>query len=263
VELFRRNLAELRKRYAREGAAIPQRLVESLRADERAGARKLAEELEQRRDERARERRRVGRLWRLEKRLATEGHARIAGADEVGMGPLAGPVVAVAVVLPLGLSLVGLDDSKRLTQESRERLEAEIRSHALDVGLACVEVEEIDRINIYRAGQLAIRRALAALQAPPDAVVVDGRSVPDVQCHQVAVIGGDARVASIAAASVIAKVHRDSLMRELDRAYPGYGFAQHMGYSTPQHFDALTRLGPSPIHRRSFAPVRDAACRTP
>jgi len=263
VELFRRNLGELRKRYGRDGAAIPQRLLESLRADERTGARKLADELEQRRDDRARERRRVGRLWRLEKELASQGHACIAGCDEVGMGPLAGPVIAAAVVLPMGLSLVGLDDSKRLTADQRERLAVEIRAHAIAFALGRAEVDEIDRINIYRAGHLAIRRALESLGATPDAVVVDGRSVPGISCHQVAIEKGDARVASIAAASVIAKVHRDGLMRELDRVHPGYGFAQHMGYSTKQHFAALTRLGPSPIHRRSFAPVREATCRTP
>lgn len=263
MELGRIGLAELRRRYTQDGVAIPSRLLELLRADERTGARRLADELEQRRGQRARERRRVQRLWRLEKELQASGRACVAGCDEVGMGPLAGPVVAAAVVLPVGLSLVGLDDSKRLTAEARERLEVEIRARAIAVALARVEPDEIDRVNIHRAGQLAIRRAIAALPSPPDAVVVDGRRVPDVPCHQVAVIGGDARVASIAAASVVAKVHRDALMRELDATHPGYGFAQHMGYSTPQHFAALARLGPSPIHRRSFAPVREATCRTP
>src|SRR5262245_15356010 len=179
------------------------------------------------------------------------------------MGPLAGPVIACAVVLPIGLSVVGLDDSKRLTSDQRERLAIEIRAHAIAVALGCVESDEIDRINIYRAGHLAIRRAIESLGTVPDAVVVDGRSVPGLKCHQVAIEKGDSRVASIAAASVVAKVHRDALMCELDRVHPGYGFAQHMGYSTKQHFEALTRLGPSPIHRRSFAPVREATCRTP
>jgi ribonuclease HII len=262
VELGRIGLAELRRRYTQDGVAIPAPLLRTLRADSRAGARKLAEELAARREERVRERRRVMRLWRLERELCALGHSCIAGLDEVGMGPLAGPVVAAAVVLPLGLALLGLDDSKRLRPEARERLEVEIRARALHVALGRVEPDEIDRVNIYRAGQLAMRRALAALGAAPNAVVVDGRRVPDLPCHQVAVIGGDARVASIAAASVIAKVHRDALMRELDRAHPGYGFAQHVGYATPEHLEALGRLGPSPIHRRSFAPVREVACRT-
>ena len=262
MELGRIGLAELRRRYTQDGVAIPSLLLRTLRADERAGARQLAEELAARRAALACERRRVARLWRLERELCAQGHARIAGLDEVGMGPLAGPVIACALVLPLGLSLVGLDDSKRLRPEARERLEGEIRAGALEVGLGAAWPEEIDRLNIYRAGQLAMRRALTGLSAAPDAVVVDGRRVPDLPCHQVAVIGGDARVASIAAASVVAKVHRDALMRELDRAHPGYGFARHVGYGTPEHLEALARLGPSPIHRRSFAPVREVACLT-
>jgi ribonuclease HII len=262
VALAQLGLAELRRRYLGEGVPASLGLIQRLRADARAGARELAQELAGRRAELGNERRRVTRLWRLERELSARGHARIAGLDEVGMGPLAGPVVAAAVILPLGFALLGLDDSKKLRPEARESLEREIRGAALGVALGIVETEEIDRLNIYRAGQLAMRRALAGLGAPPDAAVVDGRRVPDLPCHQVAVIGGDARVASIAAASVVAKVHRDALMRELDRAHPGYGFARHMGYSTAQHFAALARLGPSPIHRRSFAPVRDA-CRTP
>jgi ribonuclease HII len=211
----------------------------------------------------------VARLWRVERELWSAGHARIAGLDEVGMGPLAGPVVAAAVVLPHGLWLDGLDDSKRVPAPERERLAREIRVAAVEVTLGTVTPREIDELNIYRAGQLAMRRALAALTAPPDAVVIDGRRVPDIACHQVAVVGGDARVASIAAASIVAKVHRDALMRELDREYPGYGFAQHAGYSTREHFAALRKLGPSPVHRRSFAPVRaraaeaEVSCPTP
>jgi len=170
--------------------------------------------------------------------------------------------VTLAFILP-GLALIGLDDSKRVRAEERERLAAEIRARALAWALGCVEPEEIDRVNIYRAGQLAMQRAAAALGLVPEAVVVDGRSVPGLPGHQVAVVGGDSRVASIAAASIVAKVHRDRLMLAADRAHPGYGFARHVGYSTPEHLEALARLGPSPIHRRSFAPVRGAACPTP
>jgi ribonuclease HII len=263
VELRKLGLAELRRRYAQDGVTASALVIRKLRADERAGVRRLGDELAARNARLGNERRRVTRLWRLERELAAQGRARIAGVDEVGMGPLAGPVIAAAVILPLGWSLAGLDDSKRVRPELRERLEREIRATALDVALGCVEPDEIDALNIYRAGQLAIRRAIAGLCTPPDAVVVDGRRVPDLPCHQVAVIGGDARVASIAAASIVAKVHRDARMRELDRAHPGYGFARHVGYSTRQHLEALARLGPSPIHRRSFAPVREATCRTP
>src|SRR5262249_6679005 len=161
-------------------------------------------------------------------------------------------VVAAAVVLPLGTRLVGLDDSKKVAAEERERLAAEIRRIASAVAVAVVQPEEIDRLNIYWAGQAAIERAVAALDRSPHAGVVDGRRVKALTCHQVAVVGGDARVASIAAASIVAKVHRDALMRALDGVHPGYGFARHMGYSTPEHFAALRKLGPSPIHRRSF-----------
>jgi ribonuclease HII len=256
VEIARLGLAELRRRFAESSALAPSRLVRALRADPRAGARQLADELAERARRRGEELRRIARLWRLERELAAQGYACVAGTDEVGMGPLAGPVVAAAVVLPLGVRLVGLDDSKKLAPDVRERLAAEIRSCASAVALGVVTPEEIDRLNIYWAGQLAIERAVTALGRGPDAVVVDGRRVRALTCHQVAVVGGDARVASIAAASIVAKVHRDGLMRELDGAHPGYGFARHMGYSTPEHFAALERLGPSPIHRRSFAPVR-------
>src|SRR5262245_47027701 len=195
------NLGDLRQRYLRDGAPVSAWIIRQLRADGRAGATALADELAGKNMKRGVERRRVTRLWRLEKSLSDQGRARIAGADEVGMGPLAGPVIACAVVLPLGWSLEGLDDSKKLRPEVRERLAEQIRAAALDFALGCVEPDEIDRVNIYRAGHLAIRRALAGLRESPDALVVDGRRVPDIECHQVAVVGGDASVASIAAAS--------------------------------------------------------------
>ncbi|HXX47412.1 MAG TPA: ribonuclease HII [Myxococcota bacterium] len=263
MEVRRIGLAELRRRYTQDGVAPPPGLLRALRADARAGARALADELQLRSRRRAAERRRVMRLWRMERELSADGFACIAGVDEVGMGPLAGPVIAAAVVLPLGLAILGLDDSKRVRAEERERLEVEIRARALAWALGCVEPAEIDRVNIYRAGQLAMQRAVAALGLVPDAVLVDGRSVPALPGRQVAVVGGDARIASIAAASIVAKVHRDRLMLEADRVHPGYGFARHVGYSTPEHLEALARLGPSAIHRRSFAPVRGAACPTP
>ena len=259
MDMKRVGLAELRARFAGPDRLAPSRLVRALRADPRAGAQKLAAELAERSARHGEELRRIARLWRLERQLASEGFARIVGTDEVGMGPLAGPVVAAAVLLPLGLRLFGLDDSKKVAAEERERLAAEIRRCASAVAVAVVPPEEIDRLNIYWAGQAAIERAVGALGRSPDAVVVDGRRVKALRCHQVAVVGGDARVASIAAASIVAKVHRDALMRELDLAHPGYGFARHMGYSTPEHFAALRKLGPSPIHRRSFAPVRERA----
>src|SRR5438094_2538980 len=191
-------------------------------------------------------------LWRV-------GIRHVAGVDEVGMGPLAGPVVAAAVVFPPGTRLDGVADSKVLTAALRERLDVEIRRRAVAVGLGVVEPDEIDRLNIYRAGLAACRRAVEALPVVPEFVLVDGREIPGLPMPQSAYPKGDAFVCSIAAASIVAKVHRDALMRDLDRLYPAYGFARHMGYSTRAHFAAIRQHGPSPVHRRSFAPVRAAA----
>jgi len=190
-------------------------------------------------------------LWRV-------GIRHVAGVDEVGMGPLAGPVVAAAVVLPPGARIDGVADSKTLTARDRTALDAVIRGRAVAVGLGVVEAGEIDRVNIYRAGLLACRRAVEALSLVPGFVLVDGREIPGLPMPQSAYPKGDGFVCSIAAASIVAKVHRDALMRTLDERFPAYGFCRHMGYSTAAHLQALREHGPSPIHRRSFAPVRAA-----
>jgi ribonuclease HII len=186
----------------------------------------------------------------------------ICGIDEAGRGPLAGPVVAAAVILPRqrngkGGRPKGLDDSKQLTPEAREELAAKIREVAL-VGLGVASVEEIDRFNILRASHLAMQRAFAALPETPVAVIVDGNMAPDLPCPVEWVIDGDVVVPIVSAASIIAKVERDRMMTELCAIHPGYGFSKHKGYSTPEHYEALERLGPCAIHRRSFKPVRDA-----
>ncbi|HEX2484300.1 MAG TPA: ribonuclease HII [Myxococcota bacterium] len=231
------------------------RLLRALAADRRPGARVLAALVERRLTDHRRERRRVAALFALRRALFRDGARAVAGVDEVGMGPLAGPVVACAVVLPERVHLPGLDDSKRLVSAERERLAAAIRASAVSVGVAEVWPEEIDRRNIYRAGLEAMRRAVAALAVAPDHVLVDARTIPDLAVAQTALVGGDARDGSIAAASIVAKVHRDALMLQLDAEYPGYGFAQHKGYATASHLRILRRRGPSPIHRRSFTPV--------
>src|SRR5204862_5295897 len=164
-----------------------------------------------------------------------------------------------AVVFPPGFELGGGADSKVLRAPVREQLDVDIRRRALAVGLAVVEPGEIDRLNIYRAGLCALRRAVEALGIVPGFVLVDGREIPDLPIPQSAYPKGDSFVCSIAAASIVAKVHRDAIMRELDASYPGYGFAHHMGYATRRHFAAIREHGPSPVHRRSFAPVRAAA----
>jgi ribonuclease HII len=192
----------------------------------------------------------------LERLLWRVGIRCVAGVDEVGMGPLAGPVVAAAVVLPPETTIAHVADSKQLTAAQRERLDVEIRARALAIGLGVVEPDEIDRLNIYQAGMKAKREALAAL-APlvPGFVLVDGREIPGLGVPQSAYPKGDAFVLSIAAASIVAKVFRDAIMRRLEDVHPGYGFAKHMGYATAVHLRAIETQGPSPVHRRSFAPI--------
>jgi ribonuclease HII len=197
----------------------------------------------------------------VERLLWESGCVRVAGVDEVGMGPLAGPVVAAAVVFPPGRALKGIADSKQMTRLARERMVVKIRARAIGVGLGIVEPAEIDRLNIYQAGLKAMRLALEALPFEPDHVVVDARHIPGVSVPQTRYGHGDAFVYSIAAASIVAKIHRDDLMRRLDEEYPQYGFRRHVGYATREHLAALRAFGPSPLHRRSFAPCAASADR--
>ncbi|RIL05418.1 MAG: ribonuclease HII, partial [Proteobacteria bacterium] len=229
-------------------------LARALHGDPRAGAAALRAAIERRLDAERREQRRVARLFALQRRLLREGARFVAGVDEVGVGPLAGPVVAAAVVLPARVHLAGLDDSKQVPRPERERLAAEIRAQAVAIGVGEVWPPELDRLNVYRAALEAMRRAVVALGVAPDHVLVDARTIPGIGAPQTSLVRGDARDGSIAAASIVAKVWRDAIMARLEREHPGYGFAQHMGYATREHLLALRRLGPSPMHRRSFAP---------
>jgi ribonuclease HII len=190
----------------------------------------------------------------------------IAGVDEAGRGPLAGPVVAAAVILNPARRIRGIADSKVLTEEERDELAVEIRKHALAWSVAWADAAEIDTLNILQATFLAMRRALCGLRIAPTHVRVDGNRVPSMLemglcCEVEAIIGGDATVASIGAASILAKTTRDAILVELDRIYPGYDFARHKGYPTPAHYAMLAELGPCTIHRRSFEPVRLASMR--
>ncbi len=193
--------------------------------------------------------------------LILEGDADIliAGIDEAGRGPLAGPVIAAAVILDPARPLAGLNDSKLLSARQRERLEREIQAGALAWALGRAEVEEIDSLNILQATLLAMQRAVAALDPAPRRALIDGDRCPRLGCPAQAIVKGDQKVGAIAAASILAKVARDREMEALDALYPGYGLARHKGYPTRDHVEALRRLGASPVHRLSFRPVREAA----
>src|SRR5262247_3782177 len=196
---------------------------------------------------------------RFERAARQQGWTRVAGIDEAGRGALFGPVVAAAVILNPKRRIVGLDDSKALLPERRGVLAERIREHALAWAVAEVDASRIDAWNIYQASRQAMTAALQQLSLTPDYLLIDAMEL-DVMIEQKSLIKGDARSISIAAASILAKTHRDTRMDEWDAVYPGYGFAQHKGYGTPEHLDALKRLGPTPLHRHSFAPVREAGC---
>ncbi|HMG34643.1 MAG TPA: ribonuclease HII [Blastocatellia bacterium] len=204
-----------------------------------------------------RKRKRSKCTLKFERQLAKDGYALIAGTDEVGRGALAGPVVAAAVILQIGNVPRGLNDSKQLTRARREELEEQIMKRAVAFAIARVEHDQIDSINILQASLLAMAQAAKALQPQPDYVLIDGRNeVPQLACPQMTIVKGDSLSASVAAASILAKVARDRLMREYDEQYPGYGFASHVGYNTREHQEAIARLGPSAIHRLTFQGVK-------
>jgi ribonuclease HII len=184
----------------------------------------------------------------------------LAGIDEAGRGPLAGPVYAAAVILDPDAPVAGLADSKRLAAGRRVRLAAEIQARALTWAIGRAEVAEIDRLNILRATLIAMQRAFTGLALRPDCALIDGNQCPELPCRARGVVRGDATVPAISAASILAKVERDREMDALDRQYPGYGFLSHKGYPTRAHLEALRRLGPSAVHRRSFGPVRRWSC---
>jgi ribonuclease HII len=252
-------VSALRARFVTDGEPLGEAEAAALAADPRAGARAVLAAVEARRAGNRAEGRRLRRLLEFETPLWASGVERIAGVDEAGVGPLAGPVVAAAVILPRGLRPRGLDDSKRLDEPARDRLAAEVKAGAVAWGVGVATHLEVDSLNVYQAGLLAMRRAVEALRPAPQHLLVDARRVPGVPWPQQGIVKGDARSLSIAAASVIAKTTRDALMVEADARFPGYGFARHKGYGAPEHLAALERLGPCELHRRSFAPVRAAA----
>jgi ribonuclease HII len=256
--LLQKSIPELREKFLDRSRPVPKGLLEALDTDQRSGAQQLAKQIRKRYRSNRSEGQRLHTLLRFEIELWARGFALVAGVDEAGMAPLAGPVVAGAVILPQNYKLRGLNDSKKiLDQEKRKELALQIKHDAVCWSSGFAEVEEIDRINIYHAGLLAMQRALRGLSCLPDFVLVDARRIPQCPAPQRGIIRGDALSATIAAASIIAKTTRDAHMLELDALYAGYGFASHKGYPTPEHCRALKELGALPIHRRSFGRVRE------
>ena len=254
-DLRKTAVPELQRLFLDERRDLPSGGLTALKGDPRAGARAVAERIERRNHEAQAEGRRLTRLCAFELPLWAQGITLVGGCDEVGMAPLAGPVIAAAVILRPGTRIQGVNDSKQLTPEERDALEPKIRAVAVAVGIGRAEVHEIDSINIYRAGLLALKRAVLALDPQPQHLLIDARKLDGLSMPQQPIIKGDAKSITIGAASIVAKVHRDRLMSQLDGEFPGYGFSAHKGYPTPEHLDALERLGACALHRRSFAPV--------
>ncbi len=251
------SIEEIRRQCAAGAQPLTAQFLSRLRRDSRQGARKLHELLKKRYEKERAERLRLQNMLNFERLLWKSGVRAIAGVDEVGVGPLAGPVVAAAVVFPPGIEIAGIDDSKQLDAAERARLAVLIRRSAAGIGIGSADVGEIDRLNIYRAGLLAMRRAVEALPAAPEHLLIDARVIPDLAIPQNAFNKGDGLNFSIAAASIVAKTYRDRWMEDLEEKYPGYGFAQHKGYGTPEHQNAIRRLGPCPLHRLSFPFIRE------
>ncbi len=257
-DIARLSVTELRVRLLEKGQPLSEECEEALSCDPRAGAREVLRQVLRRRHDNRCEGQRLRHLLRYEVELWERGVVLVGGVDEAGMAPLAGPVVAGACILPHDYRPRGIDDSKQLDRAERERLAEDIRRNAVAWATARAEVEEIDSLNIYHAGLLALTRAVRALNRTPEHVLVDARKLPMLGLPHTPIIHGDALSLTIAAASILAKTTRDALMCQLDLVHPGYGFARHKGYPTSEHFEALERLGACPIHRRSFAPVRQA-----
>jgi len=251
------SIDEIRRRYVDKGEMVSARVLNRLQRDPRHGVRQLYLALKKRYERERDERLRLDAMRHFERLLWKSGVCDIAGVDEVGMGPLAGPVVAAAVMFPPETDIARVDDSKRLDPQTRSVLALEIRAKASGIGVGTATVEEIDRLNIYHAGLLAMRRAIEALPRRPQHVLVDARTVPGVEIPQNPFNKGDGINFTIAAASIIAKTERDRMMETLDREHPGYGFAAHKGYGTPEHREALSRLGPSAVHRMSFPVIHE------
>ncbi len=257
LDLSSYSVAEIRDYFLSPENSISPYSLTRLQRDSREGVSKIYQQLKRRQVKEKEERRRVESMLHLERVLWDSGVLNIAGADEVGVGPLAGPLVAAAVVFPPNPFISGVDDSKRLGPETRQQLAQIIRKEAVGIGVGLVDVAQIDQLNVYQAGLLAMRRAVEDLPLRPDHLLLDAREIPGLTIPQSNVSKGDGVSFSIAAASIIAKTCRDQLMIELDGPYPQYGFARNKGYGTPEHQKAIQRHGPSTIHRKSFTFIQE------
>ena len=258
-EILAKSIPELKDRYVERERPVPKGFVEALENDARQGAHHLAKLIRERWRKNRAEGQRLHNLLRFEIDLWEQGFNLIAGVDEAGMAPLAGPVIAGAVILPKNYKLKRLNDSKQILDETvRGELAEQIKRDCIVWAVGRAEVEEIYTLNIYHAGLLAMRRAVEGLASQPDFILVDARRIPHCATPQRGIIKGDTLSASIAAASIIAKTTRDAIMAEFDSMHPGYNFKTHKGYPTPEHCRCLKELGATPIHRRSFARVRQA-----
>ncbi len=252
LEPSRLTLSQIRGVLASGEVPVTSAVLSALARDPRVGVRRLGRRLTRAQASARAERRRLNSMLKKERRLWRSGTERVAGVDEAGMGPLAGPVVAAAVIFEPGTGICGMDDSKKLSSARRNELAEIIARDAVAMGIGEASVPEIDRLNIFHAGLLAMKRAVAVLHPAPEVALVDGRRIPGLEIPQEACVGGDRRHFSIAGASILAKTHRDRLMLKLDRVYPEYGFARHKGYPTRQHRRAIEKYGTTPVHRSRF-----------
>lgn len=257
LDLQKLSIQELRSRFLPDDVPVSGQLLQALRRDGRRGAQQVYAVLKKRHEQERREHARLDGMLNFERVLWKSGVQHIAGVDEVGVGPLAGPVVAAAVIFAPGTVVAGVDDSKRLDVDARTQVARRIHEQALAIGIGHASVEEIDSVNVYHAGLLAMRRAVEALPVSPQHVLVDARTIPGIAAPQNPFTKGDGINFSIAAASIVAKTHRDALMIDLDTSYPEYGFGRHKGYSTPEHQTAIRRYGPCPLHRMSYPFIQE------
>lgn len=237
------------------GTEVSDTWIQELLQDSRAGVQKLARSYLRKKDRLEKEAQRISKMWKFEHSFRKQGYHIIAGVDEAGRGPLAGPVVAAAVVLPASFDAKGLNDSKKLSVEERASLRVRIEKEAVAIGVSVVDNTYIEKYNILQATYEAMRRSILQLKPIPEMILLDAVKLPGMELPQHSIVKGDALSHSIAAASVIAKTVRDEWMIQAASRYPEYGFEHHMGYGTPEHLKALERFGPCSIHRRTFAPV--------